>query len=298
MARKPICFVSYAQVDSAFVYDNLIPALNNLDVDILIPGEQVDFEYTLFDAIVEGIKKADFVVTLVNPRSTYVNLEIGVALGNAKPIIAVTNGYYELPSELLNLKYIRFDNYQDFLRVISFAVENVLDNVIDNATLAYNKRVKIIGIQVSSGNRNFPAELEFTLEIVDFIQQIIGDSRINFVQSSKGSLKSLISIDLKSWAELLEKIIFFIPELEKRKSERVKIEVEMDKMRAETEKIKAETRQVDVETGIKQTEAFLNILEKGEKLGLKLQVDNDLLVTQNQNGQLIFKVPKQIGSGQ
>lgn len=44
---------------------------------------------------------------------------------------------------------------------------------------------------------------------------------------------NLIEIDFKSWAELLEKIIFIIPELKKRKMERLRVEAEIDKIKIE-----------------------------------------------------------------
>ncbi|GHT61839.1 hypothetical protein FACS189451_04750 [Bacteroidia bacterium] len=43
----------------------------------------------------------------------------------------------------------------------------------------------------------------------------------------------MIEIDFKSWAELLEKIIFIIPELKKRKMERLRVEAEIDKIKIE-----------------------------------------------------------------
>ncbi len=57
MADRPTCFISNAQVDTKFVYDNILPILDNLDIDICIAGEQVDFGYSLFDTIIEGIKE-------------------------------------------------------------------------------------------------------------------------------------------------------------------------------------------------------------------------------------------------
>jgi len=289
MANRPTCFISYAHVDTDFVYDNIIPILENLDIDVWIAGEQVQFGYSLFDAIIEGIKKSDFVITLLNTRSTFVNLELGTALGNAKPVVAILKDYYELPSDLLHLNYIKYNdnNYQEFQLRLRKAVEAVSENVIDKGTFAYNQGAKIIGIKVGSDNNDYPNQLAFTYELISFIQQITYDPEINLIQSAKGSFKSLVSLDLKSWAELLEKVIFFIPELKKRKAERMKIE-------AEVEKTRAETRKIDTETNTQQATAFVDLLDRYRKLGIKIQIDDDLLITQNQDGQLTFKKPNQL----
>lgn len=288
MADRPTCFISYAHVDTDFIYDNIIPILENLNIDVWIAGEQVEYGYSLFDAIIEGIKKSDFIITLLNTRSTFVNLELGTALGNAKPVIAILKDNYELPSDLLHLNYIRYNdnNYQDFQLRLTKAVRTIADNVIDKGTFAYNQGTKILGIKAGNGS-DFPNQLAFTFEFISFIQRITYNPEISLIQSAKGSFKSLVSLDLKSWAELLEKIIFFIPELRKRKAERLKIE-------ADVEKTRAETRKIDTETNIQQANAFVDLLERYQKLGIKIQIDDDLLITQSENGQLTFKKPDQI----
>ena len=288
MANRPTCFISYAHVDTDFVYANIIPILENLDIDVWIAGEQVEYGYSLFDAIIEGIKKSDFIITLLNIRSTFVNLELGTALGSAKPVIATLRDNYELPSDLLHLNYIRYNdnNYQDIQLRLTKAVRTVADNVIDKGTLAYNQGTKILGIKAGNGG-DFPNQLAFTFEFISFIQQVINNPEISLIQTAKGSFKSLVSLDLKSWAELLEKLLFFIPELKKRKAERLKIE-------ADVEKTRVETRKIDIETNIQQANAFVDLLERYQKLGIRIQIDEDLLITQNENGQLTFKKPDRI----
>ena len=288
MVNRPTCFISYAHVDTVFIYDNIIPILENLDVDVWIAGEKVEYGYSLFDAIIEGIKKSDFIITLLNTRSTFVNLELGTALGNAKPVIAILRENYELPSDLLHLNQIRYNgnNYQDFQLRLTKSVRTIADNVIDKGTFSYNRGTKILGIKAGNGG-DFTNQLAFTFELLSFIQQVIYNPEINLIQSSKGSFKSLVSLDLKSWAELLEKILFFIPELKRRKAERLKIE-------ADVEKTRVETRKIDTETNIQQANAFVDLLERYQKLGIRIQIDDDLLITQNENGQLTFKKPDQI----
>ena len=288
MADRPLCFISYAQVDTDFVYDNIIPILKEFSIDIWIAGEQIQAGYSIADTIIQGIRKCDLVICLLNRRSTYVNLEIGAAIGNGKSVLAILNeNYYELPADIKYLNYIRYNDnsMQQLSARLRYSIEALADTVIDKGAFAYNRDIKIIGIQ--AGNSDFESQLSFTADLIDFIKGLTGKPTIQLLQTSKGSLKSLISIDLKSWAELLEKVIFFIPELRKRKLDNLKVE-------AEIEKTKVETNQIDIDTKIKQVEAFLNIAERYQKLGFKIQIDDDLLIKQNESGQIIFKQPPRI----
>lgn len=290
MRNRPLAFISYAQVDNEFVYENIIPVLKELDIDIWVAGEQIKPGFSITETIVEGIKNADLVICLFNRRSTFVNLEIGAAIGNGKPILAIVNDTYnEFYADIRHLNYLRWsdNNLQEFPFLLKKTIEILTENVIDTGTFAFNKDKKIIGISVGSDNGDFQQELLFTSEFIDFIKQATNSPEIGLIQTTKGCLKSLISLDLKSWAELLEKIIFIIPELKKRKAERLKIG-------AEVEKIKAETNSINVETNIKQAEAFVDLIEKYQKLGISIQIDRELLITQNQNGQLTFKQPNQL----
>lgn len=289
-SKRPICFLSYSQVDIDFVYDNIKYTLEKIGVDIWDAGEFIQPGLSISETIVYGIRQSDIVVFLLNKRSSFINFEVGVALGNNKPVLAIINeNEYDIPN---NLRYINYLAYKDF-SLFKFqdklrkAIENILETVIDKASFAYNSGEKIIGISVGSNNYDFQGQLNFTSAIIDFIKNITENPEIRLLQTSKGSLKSLISLDLKSWAELVEKVIFFIPELEKRKQDRLKVE-------ADIRKSDAETNQIIIDTKIKQAEAFLDIAERYQKLGFTIQIDNDLLILQSKNGQLTFKQPPKI----
>jgi hypothetical protein len=289
-AYRPKCFISYAQVDVDFVYDNIRYIVKELGIDIWDEGERILPGATISESIVYGIKQSDIVIFLLDRRSSLINFEVGVALGNNKPVLAIIDEYkYDVPSNLRHLNYLAYrgDNLNTFRERLRTSINNILETVIDKAVFADNTDTKIIGISVGSDRDDFAGQLAFTSAFIDFIKYITDKPQIRLIQTSKGSLKSLISLDLKSWAELVEKILFFIPELKKRKLDRLKVE-------AEIRKSDAETNQINVNTKIKQAEAFLDIAERYQKLGFKIQIDNDLLILQSQDGQLTFKQPPRI----
>lgn len=289
-SSRPKCFISYAQVDTDFVYKNIIPILEDLQVDIWVAGEQIKLGYSIQETIIDGIRQSDIVICFLNRRSTFVNFEIGAALGNNKPVLAIVNEYeFDIPYDFRYLNYISYNdnNLRGFSTILRNSIQTIAETVIDKSAFAYNPETKIIGISVGSDSSDFSGQLSFTSAFIDFIKYITDEPDINLLQTSKGSLKSLVSLDLKSWAELVEKIIFFIPELKKRKQDRLKVE-------ADIRKTDAETHQINVNTKIRQAEAFLEIAERYQKLGFTIQIDDDLLILQSPNGQLTFKQPPRI----
>jgi len=283
MNKKPLCFISHAHVDSQFIYNHIIPVLKSLGVDYWVAGEQVLPGQMIYDSLIEGIKKSDFILTVVNSRSSYVQFEIGAAIGNNKPILAIQNDKYPFSPFQNHLNILQFNN-DNFSEELNISIRKLLTNVIDKSNFKTYSNKKIVGIQVGTYYNNFELEVNFTSDFLSLIKLLTESAETELLQTAKGSLKSLISLDLKSWAELLEKIIFMIPELKKRKAERFKVQ-------AETDKLKAETRKIDLETNIRNAEAFLDLFEKYEKSGIKIQIDDDLLITQNESGNLSIKKP-------
>jgi hypothetical protein len=211
-----------------------------------------------------------------------------MAIGGNKPILVVINdNTLDIPNEIKQLNIIQFSESKlnEFVPLFMDTIRRMTEEVINKNIYTHNELSKIIGINVGFEKSDFEKELRFTLDFIQFIKSITKEPSINLVHSAKGSFKSLISIDLKSWAELVEKFLFFIPELKKKKLERLQIE-------ADIEKTKAETKSINVKSNIEQAEAFVNLLDKYQSLGVKIQIDKNLLITQDENGQLTFSQPK------
>jgi len=155
----------------------------------------------------------------------------------------------------------------------------VQENVINKLDIALNRSKKLIGIQIGTIRRNYQEELRITADLIDFLEDL-SNTNIQIEQTSKGSLKSLLSIDFESLTKLVEKIIYIIPELKNRKVKNLKIEAEIRKIDAETEAQMTETK-------IKQANALLDIFERSQKLGLKLQLADEMLVL---NGYDILRI--------
>jgi hypothetical protein len=300
MKKSTKCFISYAYVDKEFVYKYIIPVLNELEIDVWVADKQIENNSTLTETIINGIIQCDIVICLINKRSIYVNYEIGAALGNNKPIVAIVNenlndAFYSKSFNILNFNDTQVPYFSEKLKTI---ICNLSETVIDKSTLLRFIDHKLIGITVGIEDNDYIEQLSFTTEFVNFTKSITTEPVITLVQTAKGSFKSILSIDLKSFVKLLEKIIFYISELKKRKSERLNIEADTElilaksrRTDAEAEKIRAESEQIKADTKIKEIDAFFNIIERYKKLGFKIQIGNDILIIQSRTGKLIIKRP-------
>lgn len=295
MRKQPLCFMSYAHGDSRRITAYIRPLLDELGIELWKPNLEEDFSNSFFDRMVEGIRQSDFVLVILNHYYSFVDFELGAAIGCNKPIIAVALEKSEIHdfsilsgrSKYITFYYLATKDEKESQIGLRKLIANVVESIIDKSTFADNPTKKLVGISVGTGSDDFGGQLAFTIAFIDFIKLLTNNPEIGLIQTSKGSLKSIISLDLKSWAELLEKVLFFIPELKKRKLDRLKVEAEIKKTDAETNKI-------NIETKILQAQAFLDIAERYQELGFNIQIDDDLLITQDQDGRLTFKQPPRI----
>ena len=243
MARKLKCFLSYAHVDKEFVHHEITPLLRELGLDIWVDYERIAIGDSIQDAILKGIREAHLIIALLNRRSTYVNFEIGAAIGQAKPTLAVLREQ-DIPSDLMGLSYLRWiDSYdENFRHKFKHVIEVITHNPIDETIYKAAGNERIIGITIGHCNTDIEKQLRFTVDLLGLLQEVSGTSDIQLVQARKGSFSSFFSLDLRPWAELIEKVIFFIPEWKKRKLQNLQIQADLYKTNAEREQIESTTR--------------------------------------------------------
>jgi len=286
------CFISYAHSDRQAVREDIMPILEELRIDYWLDENKISPGDNVLNLIFEGIKEADFILAYFNGHNNYVNFEIGSAIGQSKPVILILNDKHKYPSDIRNFHYINYNenNIREFRDNFKRAIRAVQENVIDKLDISLNRRKELIGIKIGTIRRNYKEELRITADLIDFLEDL-SDTYIRFEQTSKGSLKSLLSIDFDSLTKLVEKIIFIIPELKKRKAENLRIEAETRRIDAEIRRIDAETKNQVTETQIKQANTLLDIFERSQKLGLKLQLADELLIL-NEDDILRIKEPE------
>lgn len=297
MQYRPKCFLSYAHLDKKLIKEEILPVLNELEIDYWLDEEQISLGKSIMDSLMKGIIEADFIISIFNRDSQWINFELGAAIGQNKPIIGIYRDSPNIPSYLWHIRHIQYRNNSfDFRNSLRNAIEILSENVIDKTIFELNKGKKIIGIRVGFDKIDFEEELRFTADFVSLIKEVSQAGKIDLVETGKGSFKSFFSIDTKAWAELLEKVIFFIPEWQKRKADNLKIISEVKQIEANTKKIESEISISEQKLKMEQAEKMVNLLLKYKELGVKFQIDDDILLSLNPSGVLGIKEPREIGN--
>lgn len=295
MARNLKCFLSYAHVDKEFVLGEVAPVLKELGLDVWMDYERIQIGSYIQDAIMKGIREAHLIVAVLNRRSTYVNFEIGAAMGQAKPTLAILREK-DVPSDLMGLSYLRWlDSYDErFRHNLRHSIEVITYNPIDETIYKAAESERIVGISIGQGNTDIEKQLRFTVDVLALLQEISGSRDLQLVQARKGSLSSFFSLDLRPWAELIEKVIFFIPEWKKKKLENIQIQADIDKTNAEREQIESETRINERHAQIEQAGAMLDLLERYKSLGVQIQFGQEVLLSVDESGLINVEKPERL----
>jgi nucleoside 2-deoxyribosyltransferase len=295
MTHKIKCFLSYAHADQEFVREEIAPVLSDLSLDVWVDYEKIEWGAFIPDVILEGIRQAQIVITVFNRRSTYTNFEVGVALGQSKPILAIVRDEY-IPTDLMHLNFLRYSKAekQAFHHQLHRAIDIITNNLIDTAVFEAARTDRIIGIEIGLDTIDIEKELRFTADFLSLIKEITGSPDVSLLQTRKGSFTSFFSLDLRAWAELIEKVIFFIPEWQKKKAENLKILAETKKIEAETNHINTNTMIAEERLRIEQAEAMIRLLEKYKELGIKIQFGEEMLLSLDPTGMLTVKEPERL----
>jgi|GEM_PF-3125455 len=295
MTYKIKCFLSYAHADQKFVKEEIAPVLSEFGLDVWVDYEKIEWGAFIANEILEGIRQAQIVITIFNRRSTYMNFEIGAALGQGKPILAIVKDEY-IPTDLMHLNFLRYlgPGKQAFHHRLRQAIGIITNNLIDAAVVEAARTDRIIGIEIGLDSIDIEKELRFTADFLSLIKELTGSPDLSFIQTRKGSFTSFFSLDPTAWAELVEKIIFFIPEWKKKKAENLKIIAETKKIEAETNHINTNTRIAEERLRIEQSEAMLRLFEKYKEHGIKVQFGDEMLLSLDPAGILTVQEPERL----
>lgn len=296
MKTKLKCFLSYAYADRNFVQKELVPILHELGLDAWDASERITIGSPFKDEILRGIRESHIIIAVFNQLNPNVNFEVGAAAGQNKPILGIFMGE-SIPFDLQDIFFLKYSESAKHIFSAKFrrAVEIFINNLIAKSVLAVAEvNSKIIGISIGTENLDVEQELRFTADFLSLIKKISGFDSLSLLQTRKGSFTSFFSIDFKYWANLIEKIIFFIPEWQKKKVENLKIHAEIKKVEAETNHLNIESKIAEERLKIEQANAMLELLQKYKELGIKVQFGDDVLLSIDNNGLLSITKPETI----
>jgi nucleoside 2-deoxyribosyltransferase len=295
MPQKTKCFLSYAHVDIEFVKDEILPILYALNLDVWVEFKYIEWGDSIQEKIIKAIRDSDIIIAVLNGRSTYVNFELGAALGQNKPILGIIKDQH-IPFDLMEISSLKYteDNKNTFPDKLKHSINVIKSNLINKSIFKIAETKKVIGITVGIDNHDIEQELRFTYDFILLIKKIANSQNISLVQTKKGSFTSFISLDLKSWAELIEKAIFFPQEWKKRKAENLKIDAETRKIEAETKQLESQTKINEYKAKVEYAGAVLDLLEKHKELGIKVQFGDEILISLDKSDMLLISKPEEV----
>ena len=124
---KKQCFISFALSDKEFVTIEIIPILNELNVNpvfelsSLLPGK------TYQDAVSSQMYDSDFVLVIGTQKNNYQKIEFDMSLALGKPVIAVAapgDAQYGTPGTIASLAYDPNDK-ATFIAALMAAIEKI-----------------------------------------------------------------------------------------------------------------------------------------------------------------------------
>jgi len=93
---------------------------------------------------------------------------------------------------------------------------------------------------------------------------------------------------------LIEKVLFFIPEWKKRRADAVKIHAEIKKIEAETNQLNTNTEIAARRAQLAHASAMLELLERYQDLGVKIQFGESILVSVDEKGLINVDKPQRL----
>lgn len=282
-------FISNSFHDNEIVNAKILPILLELGLKQSSDIPRSEKKHSFYDNVYEGIDNSNFIVAVFTSYNKYPNFEVGVAIGQGKPVICIT--IEDIDTSWLDERSLPYLVYKDsnidgFKFSLLKRIRVLSENVINEQDFELVEDRKLIGIRVGEQSSDIESSLRVTADLLKILKEVCGTDDIRLVKASKSSLKSLFSIDLEAWAKLIEKIVFFWPELKKRGAETKLLE-------AQTRKELADAADKETDTKIKQVNALFDTFERARDLGITVQFDGDVIL-KNDNNLIEIKKPMRI----
>lgn len=258
------CFLLYSRRNYSFISDVVIPAVKAAgyaprhDENIFKPGQ--DWQ----NVIISEIKEADLVIADLTSYSSTIAYDLGLTRAWGKNVIPIASSSNGLPFDQSRYYTLIYENnyHEYFAQQLVATIAQLEISIINESIIEYAGRKEIIGVRVHTETSNPSEAYRFTADLIDYIEEITESKLIEYIGSQKGSVKSFFSLDFNSIVKLIEKILFFKHEWDKRNLQNDKLRIEIEQAR---EKLDSEKRKRLLD----EYERFMKLHQKYKDSGLK-----------------------------
>lgn len=301
---EKMCFISYAWSNrraSSVIREVIRPALAELGWHHADPQDAV-VGTAIYDFIVRSIRRSQLFICDLSRSNPNVLYELGLAHAWGIPTLVLSEAIDSVPFDISTkyqvLIYSDTPESHELLRgrLIEFLsrMEQQRPSLLAPSYRRYLDTRRAISIELFSPKLDAiraSTVLHEVLSILDKIEPLRG-ARLDEVRI--GSFGAWVSSNLESITNLLEKIVFFIPEWRKKNAERVKIEAEARVLLAQANKLNADAQEVRRDSGRRDAEALLDMIARSRNMGLtRVTIGNRLRIESDEEGRVTVGLPEE-----
>lgn len=269
MATSSRCFLAYPFGDrqsNRLIRDVVQPALAETgweSIDI----QSMDFSRSIYNSIATELRRADLVIADFSGGNANVIYEVGLAHGWGKPTIFLTRSLEVLPFDLGSLRVLPYAPETMQSGTVAKALTNMLleaqrapVSLVDATLRRYVRPQTSVGIEIL-GSAHLPLQnLRRVNQIASALDSEDALSASLLAEVRLGSLGAWFSTNLASVTNLVEKVLFFVPEWRIKNAQRVKIEAEADLLLAQADRHRTEASAMSRQANREDARMLLEIL--------------------------------------
>ena len=251
----------------------------------------------IYDFVFDSIRNTDLFICDLSDRNPNVIYELGLANAWGKPTIVFVNknsDYRHAESSYGHNIIYYYNSEKPDVRRLKSIISRFRYTLIDTTISRFHNVDELLIIK-SQERGNPELALDFMAELSKEIKRITNQDEIELIDLQKGTTKGIFNFDLKAIAEVVEKIIFFIPTWKDKMAEVNRKVKETEMLEAKKNKLIAETSKIESETKINEAKAIIEIFEKYKELGVRqLQLGDKLLIAADERNNFFLSIPENV----
>lgn len=300
LSNRRNCFISYPWKNrnaERVIQTAIQPVLKELDWEVFDPGfSEVEVGTYIYDVIVKRIKNADLFICDVTYSDPNVIYELGLAHAWGINTIILAEAIETVPFDiasryqllLYSTNSVQLETTRNTFYKLLSSFEERRPSLLATSFKRYLDLERTISIELFSKDLDAIEAIKFIYGALECLSGIEKIENSFFKEVRTGSLGAWISTNLQTITNLIEKLIFIVPEWKKHNAERVKLEAEAGLTRAKAEKCNAEAHAIRGETFRRNAEKLFDLLQRGKQIGparltlgdkIRIEVDADGIIS-------------------
>jgi hypothetical protein len=297
-----ICFIAYpwkSRNAERMMQEVIYPVLNEKNWEMVDP-RYFQFGISIYDAIVKYIKFSNLFICDVTYSNPSVIYELGLAHAWGTPTIVLAENIESIPFDIAS-KYqiLLYSKDIEQLRIIKENFYKLLSSFEERTPSllppSYKRYIDLnrtISIEIFTNPSSAIEALQYTYKTLECLGriEILKERSLDDVRI--GSFGAWVSANIETIANLIEKIIFIVPEWKKKNAECLRIEAESKLLLAQAEKESAEAEAIRKNIDRENADKLFELMQRGKSLGpARLTIGNKIRIESDEEGRVLIGPP-------